>query len=194
MNNKSIYNHKIVFLGESNVGKSSIITRYIKNTFKDTQPSTIGALFYTSRIIIDDHMILFEIWDTAGQERYHSLAPLYYKYASVAFVVFDVTSNLSFTQAKTWINELKIKGSENVLIILVGNKIDMKSSIKVNPIIINEFITSNNIKYIETSAKDNYNIEYLFKYAAQNVPKIKKVINNIKIDDIEIKKYCCYII
>ena len=194
MNNKPSYTHKLVFLGESSVGKSSIVTRHIRNTFTDDQCSTIGASFFTSRIKLDDCTIRFDIWDTAGQERYHSLAPLYYRNASVIFVVFDVTCNSSFAQAKSWVNELKKMGPENALIVLIGNKIDIKNSIKVNSDIINEFAESNNIKYIETSAKTNYNIEFLFKYAAQQVPKIEPVINNIKIDDKETKTYCCYLI
>lgn len=194
MNNKPTYTHKLVFLGESCVGKSSIVTRHIRNTFTDVQCSTIGASFCTSRIELEECKIRLDIWDTAGQERYHSLAPLYYRNASVVFVVFDVTSNSSFAKAKTWVNELKKMGPENALIILIGNKIDMKNSIKVKLDIINEFAESNNIKYIETSAKTNYNIEFLFKYAAQKVPKMEPVINNIKIDDKENKTYCCYLI
>lgn len=194
MNNKPVYTHKLVFLGESSVGKSSIVTRYIRNTFTYDECSTIGASFFTSRVVLDDCIIRFDIWDTAGQERYHSLAPLYYRNASVVFVVFDVTNNSSFTQAKTWINELKTVGPENVLIILVGNKIDIINSIKVNPDIINEYVENNNIKYIETSAKTNYNIKYLFNDTAQRIPKIEPIINNIKIDDKQNKTYCCYLL
>jgi Ras-related protein Rab-5C len=194
MNNKPVYTHKLVFLGESSVGKSSIVTRYIKNMFTYDQCSTIGASFFTSKIVLDDCIVRFDIWDTAGQERYHSLAPLYYRNASVIFVVFDVTNNSSFAQAKTWINELKTAGPDNALIVLVGNKIDMQNSIKVKPDIINEYIEDNNILYIETSAKTNYNIEYLFKNAAQIVPKTKPVINNIKMDDKQNKTYCCYLL
>lgn len=194
MNNKPVYTHKLVFLGESSVGKSSIVTRYIKNIFTYDQCSTIGASFFTSRIGLDDCIVRFDIWDTAGQERYHSLAPLYYRNASVICVVFDVTNNSSFAQAKTWINELKISGPEKALIVLVGNKIDMQNSIKVKPDIINEYVEDNNIIYVETSAKTNYNIEYLFKNAAQMVPKIETVINNIKIDDKQNKTYCCYLL
>jgi small GTP-binding protein len=194
MNSKPIYNHKLVFLGESSVGKSSILLRYIKNKFLCDQCSTIGASFLTSKIELDDCIIKFDIWDTAGQERYHSLAPLYYKGAAVIFVVFDVTSNSSFAQAKNWVNELKRMGPENAIIVLVGNKIDMQNSIKVKPDIINEYVENNNILYIETSAKTNYNIEYLFKNAAQIVPKIETIINNIKIDDKQNKTYCCYLL
>jgi small GTP-binding protein len=198
MNNKPSYTHKLVFLGESCVGKSSIVSRHIRNTFTDDKCSTIGASFFTSKIELYDCTIRFDIWDTAGQERYHSLAPLYYRNASVIFVVFDVTSNSSFAQAKSWVNELKKMGPENAIILLIGNKIDMLDLIKVKPDIINEFAESNNIKYIETSAKTNHNIEYMFRNTANDLYKQQKIkiTNNdnlCKIDNKENRMNCCYI-
>lgn len=201
MNSKPIYNQKLVLLGNSSVGKSSILLRYIRNKFVYDQNSTIGASFYTSKIELDECIIKFDIWDTAGQERYHSLAPLYYKGAAVIFVVFDVTNNSSFAQAKNWISELKRLGPENVLILLIGNKIDIvlqnSESIKVSQDIINEIVnTNNNIKYIETSAKINHNIDYIFKYSAEEIYKIRKdvITNSIcKINNKENRADCCYI-
>lgn len=193
MEDKPVYTHKLVLIGESCVGKSSIVTRYIKNIFINDQSSTIGAAFITSKIVLDDCIIKFDIWDTAGQERYHSLAPLYYRNASVVFVVFDITSTSSFAQAKSWVNELKIN-LENALIVLVGNKIDMKYAMRVNQDSINDFVNTNNIKYIETSAKTNHNIQYLFNDTAERVPKKKTIIDNVKIDNKENRQCrtgCC---
>jgi Ras-related protein Rab-5C len=194
--NKPVYTHKLVFLGGSCVGKSSILLRYIKNKFNPQECSTIGASFLTSKIILDDCIIKFEIWDTAGQERYHSLAPLYYRNASVIFVTFDVTCYTSYAQAKSWITELKQSGPEKAIIVLVGNKVDITDLTKFKSEIVNEYATENNIKYIETSAKTNYNIEKLFKDAALSVPtRDKSTVNNIKVggDDTHRRNsYCCY--
>ena len=183
MDNTPIYTHKLVFLGDSYVGKSSILLRYIRNRFSDEEYSTIGATFLTSKIKLDDCIIRFEIWDTAGQERYHSLAPLYYRNASVLFVVFDVTCYMSYAQAKKWISELKHTGPEKAHIVLVGNKIDITDLQKINVSQVNEYARENNITYIETSAKTNYNIEKLFKDAALSVPKKHMYINGIKMED-----------
>lgn len=177
------YTHKLVILGESCVGKSSIVLRHTKNKFNDGECSTIGASFLTSKIKLDNYSIKFEIWDTAGQERYHSLAPLYYRNASVIFVIFDMTSYISYVQAKNWINELKRLGPENAYIVLVGNKYDLKDSKRINSEDVNEYARENNVKYIETSAKTNYNIEKLFKDAALNVPKKDSTTSIIKMED-----------
>jgi len=191
MNNKPIYSHKLVFLGGSCVGKSSILLRYVKNKFNNEECSTIGASFLTSKVILDDCIIKFEIWDTAGQERYHSLAPLYYRKASVIFVTFDVTCYSSFAEAKNWITELKQYGPENALIILVGNKVDITNSTRIKFEIINDYASDNNIKYIETSAKTNYNIEKLFEDAALSVPK-KNMPSRTDITIVPRTSYCCY--
>ena len=177
-----IYTHKLVILGESCVGKSSIVLRHTKNKFNDDESSTIGASFLTSKIKLDNYSIKFEIWDTAGQERYHSLAPLYYRNASVIFVIFDITSYISYAQAKNWVKELKHLGPEQAYIVLVGNKYDMKHLKKINSEDVNHYARENNITYIETSAKINYNIENLFKDAALHVPKKDANTGMIKLD------------
>jgi Ras-related protein Rab-5C len=195
MNTKPTYTHKLVLVGGSCVGKSSILLRYIKNKFNHGECSTIGASFLTSKIILDDCIIKFEIWDTAGQERYHSLAPLYYRKASVIFVTFDVTCYTSYAEAKNWINEVKQSGPEKAIIVLVGNKVDITDLTKINSEIVNEYAIENNIKYIETSAKTNYNIEKLFRDAALSVPKKDTSSGNIirVIDDnIPRSSYCCF--
>jgi Ras-related protein Rab-5C len=152
---------------------------------------------------LDDCIIKFEIWDTAGQERYHSLAPLYYRNASLLFVVFDTTCYTSYIHAKNWITELKQSGPEKAIIVLVGNKVDITDLTKIKSEIVNEYASENNIKYIETSAKTNYNIEKLFKDAALSVPKKDNSTinnnnntNNIKVDDNDntSNSYCCYYI
>ncbi|NXS00320.1 RAB5A protein, partial [Oxylabes madagascariensis] len=87
---------KLVLLGESAVGKSSLVLRFVKGQFHEFQESTIGAAFLTQTVCLDDTTVKFEIWDTAGQERYHSLAPMYYRGAQAAIVVYDITNEFSF--------------------------------------------------------------------------------------------------
>ncbi len=129
---------KLVFLGESSVGKSSIIQRFQNNTFNEGKASTIGAAFISKKILRKEttskniSLINLQIWDTAGQERFHNLTPLYYRNSNVALVVFDLTDSFSFQKAGYWISELKDymdEGSEGespkLKVILVGSKLDL---------------------------------------------------------------------
>uniref|UniRef100_A0A8D0B9T1 RAB5C, member RAS onco family n=1 Tax=Salvator merianae TaxID=96440 RepID=A0A8D0B9T1_SALMN len=118
---------KLVLLGESAVGKSSLVLRFVKGQFHEYQESTIGAAFLTQTICLDDTTVKFEIWDTAGQERYHSLAPMYYRGAQAAIVVYDITNMETFVRAKNWVKELQRQASSNIVIALAGNKADLAS-------------------------------------------------------------------
>ena len=119
---RSIDTYKVVILGDSSVGKSSIINRYINKVFNDYNEPTIGAAFFT---VIINKNIQLEIWDTAGQERYKSLAPMYYRGSHAAFVVYDITNKNSFNNALKWIDELKMI-TDGCLIYLIGNKSDLE--------------------------------------------------------------------
>ncbi|KAH7966948.1 hypothetical protein HPB49_020866 [Dermacentor silvarum] len=118
---------KLVLLGESAVGKSSLVLRFVKGQFHEYQESTIGAAFLTQTVCLDDTTVKFEIWDTAGQERYHSLAPMYYRGAQAAIVVYDITNQDTFGRAKTWVKELQRQASPSIVIALAGNKADLAS-------------------------------------------------------------------
>merc|ERR1719222_1552705 len=119
---------KLVLLGESAVGKSSLVLRFVKGQFHEFQESTIGAAFLTQTVCLDDTTVKFEIWDTAGQERYHSLAPMYYRGAQAAIVVYDITNADTFERAKTWVKELQRQASPNIVIALAGNKADLTTN------------------------------------------------------------------
>ncbi|GAA5872319.1 hypothetical protein JCM3774_003344 [Rhodotorula dairenensis] len=116
---------KLVLLGESAVGKSSVVLRFCQNDFQPNKEPTIGAAFLTQRCRLEDKVIKFEIWDTAGQERFRSLSPMYYRNAQAAVVVFDVTKAASLEQAKTWVKELQRQANPNIVIALAGNKVDL---------------------------------------------------------------------
>lgn len=154
-------NYKTVILGDSSVGKSSIGMKFTTGDFNSFQEPTIGAAFLKGSIDLDDNNYTFEIWDTAGQERYHCLAPMYYRGAVFAIVVYDITSYDSFKNAKLWINEVLIKGDAKV-IILVGNKMDLDDRRKVEKSEALEYANSNNLLFAETSAKSGENIEDIF--------------------------------
>ena len=123
---QQIFQFKLVLLGESSVGKSSLVLRFVKGQFLDFLDSTIGAAFLTQTVCLNDTTVKFEIWDTAGQERYHSLAPMYYRGAQAAIVVYDITSQDSFVRAKNWVKELQRQGNPDIVIALAGNKVDLE--------------------------------------------------------------------
>ncbi len=123
---------KVVLLGESAVGKSSLVLRFVKREFHEYQESTIGAAFLTQTVQIDDTTVKFEIWDAAGQERYHSLAPMYYRGAQAALIVYDITSKDSFMKAQNWVRELQRQANANIVIALVGNKLGRFFRISIN--------------------------------------------------------------
>ncbi|CAH8466159.1 unnamed protein product [Schistosoma turkestanicum] len=120
--------YKLVILGESAVGKSSIVLRLVKCQFSEYQEATIGAAYVTQTICLNDPptTVKFEIWDTAGQERYHSLAPMYYRGSQAAVVVYDITNQNSYERAKTWVNELRERANTAEVIALAGNKVDLE--------------------------------------------------------------------
>jgi len=116
---------KLVLLGEAAVGKSSLVLRFVNNDFQENKEPTIGAAFLTQKISLPSRIIKFEIWDTAGQERFASLAPMYYRNAQAALVVYDLTKPTSLTKAKHWVAELQRQASPGIVIALVGNKLDL---------------------------------------------------------------------
>ncbi|KAF2455914.1 ras family-domain-containing protein [Lineolata rhizophorae] len=116
---------KLVLLGEAAVGKSSLVMRFVNNDFQENKEPTIGAAFLTQKCTLPTRTIKFEIWDTAGQERFASLAPMYYRNAQAALVVYDITKASSLTKAQHWVAELQRQASPGIVIALVGNKADL---------------------------------------------------------------------
>merc|ERR1712157_410154 len=125
----------------------------------------------TQTVALDDATVKFEIWDTAGQERYRSLAPMYYRGAAAAIVVYDITNPDSFTGAKSWVKELQRRGDPNVVIALAGNKADLENRRKVVPEEANAYAVENGILHMETSAKNANNVKALFVEIAKQLPK-----------------------
>eukprot|EP00457_Paulinella_chromatophora_P011832 gb/GEZN01011995.1/.p1 GENE.gb/GEZN01011995.1/~~gb/GEZN01011995.1/.p1 ORF type:complete len:201 (-),score=31.57 gb/GEZN01011995.1/:484-1086(-) len=168
---KKTLNFKLVLLGDAAVGKSSSVERFVKDEFFEFQQPTIGAAFLTQTVALDDCIVKFEIWDTAGQERYRSLAPMYYRGAAAALVVYDITSSDSFAGAKTWIEELQRQGAADIVIGLAGNKSDLDSKREITLEEGKKYAAENGCIFFETSAKTGDNINSVFHAIAQKLPK-----------------------
>ncbi|CAN6459703.1 unnamed protein product [Victoria cruziana] len=160
-NNKNIQ-AKLVLLGDMGTGKTSLVLRFVKGQFFDYQESTIGAAFFSQILSLNEATVKFDIWDTAGQERYHSLAPMYYRGAAAAVVVYDITSMDSFVRAKKWVQELQRQGNPNLVMLLVANKADLETKRKVPSEDGEAYAQENGMFFIETSAKTAQNVNELF--------------------------------
>merc|ERR1712048_217193 len=184
--------------GDAAVGKSCLVVRFVRDEFFEFQEPTIGAAFLTQTVPVQDCTVKFEIWDTAGQERYHSLAPMYYRGAAAAIVVFDITSPQSFQRAKSWVKELQRQGKDDVVIALAGNKVDKEADRKVNASEAQSHGDEHGIFYMETSAKTNKNVKELFLEIAKKLPKEQpaskrndRLILDDEFNDQDKKKGCC---
>ena len=162
---------KLVLLGEAAVGKSSLVLRFVSNDFQENKEPTIGAAFLTQKCIIGERTIKYEIWDTAGQERFASLAPMYYRNAQAALVVYDITKPASFIKARHWVKELHEQASKDITIALVGNKYDLVegeneddegSLRKVSESEGRALAEEEGLLFFETSAKTSYNVNDVF--------------------------------
>jgi len=171
MAQSKVFQFKLVLLGDSAVGKSSLVLRFVRGQFFEYQESTIGAAFLTQTVALHDTTVKFEIWDTAGQERYHSLAPMYYRGAAAAIVVYDITNPESFTRAKNWVKELQRQGNPNIVIALAGNKADLGSKRRVEVEEAQAYANEIGIFFMETSAKSALNVNELFVDIARKLPK-----------------------
>jgi len=162
--------YKLVFLGEQAVGKTSVITRFMYDTFDNSYQATIGIDFLSKTMYLEDRTARLQLWDTAGQERFRSLIPSYIRDSSGAIVVYDITNRASFISTSTWIEDVRSERGPEVVIVLVGNKTDLADRRQVSTEEGEEKAKENGVMFIETSAKAGHNIKNLFRQLAQALP------------------------
>ncbi|XP_064166872.1 ras-related protein Rab-17-like [Anguilla rostrata] len=160
---------KMVLLGSSGVGKSSLALRFSKDQFKASSP-TVGCAYLTQVVCLNNAMIRFEIWDTAGQEKYHSVTPLYYRGAHAALVVYDISKRETFVRAQLWLKELEKQYIPGETVVgLVGNKADLSEDRQVSMQDGLRLAESKGLEFMETSAKSGEQVRDLLMTIAHRV-------------------------
>jgi Ras-related protein Rab-11A/Ras-related protein Rab-11B len=157
------YLFKVVLIGDSGVGKSNLLSRFTRNEFNLESKSTIGVEFATKSIQVDAKTVKAQIWDTAGQERYRAITSAYYRGAVGALLVYDISKQITFENVERWLKELRDHAEQNIVIMLVGNKSDLRHKRAVTTEHAMAFAESNNLAFIETSALDATGVDEAFR-------------------------------
>lgn len=204
---------KVVLLGESGVGKSSLALRFVTEKFRPYSEATIGASFMSKSITFSSEPtstqqqqdaspkkqstsfgtqqqrhIGFKIWDTAGQEKYRSLAPMYYRGASAAILVYDITNPSSFAALKDWASELKQNGPSDLVLVVCGNKLDLIDYRLVGRSVGEEYAAGIGAMYVEASAKEGKGVEDMFTDVARRVPPLENLDDYLEEDVLDLAK------
>jgi len=178
------YDHlfKLLLIGDSAVGKTCILFRFADDNFNTSFISTIGIDFKIKTVDIDGKRVKLQIWDTAGQERFHTITTSYYRGANGIMMVYDISNPKSFDNIQKWLRNITDFASEDVIRILLGNKCDMEEKRMISTNRGQEIASQNGIKFYETSAKNNININEAFMTLATDIlrrqplqPKTNKV-------------------
>ena len=178
--------YKIIIIGDTCVGKSNILSRYLKDEFREDSKSTVGVELGTKFLKVKDVGTKIQIWDTAGQERYRSITSSYYKGSHGCFIVYDITSEISFENVDKWYQQAQKEASKDVSIILVGNKCDLEDQRKVSKEKGEEKAKQFNIPFFETSALSKIKIDDIFNEMVNNIFERTGGAKNEDDDDIEI--------
>ena len=193
---------KVILIGDSSVGKTNIMSKYLKDQFMEFSKSTIGVEFSSKTFNVQGHKIKAQIWDTAGQEKYRSMTSTYYKGSKGAFVIYDITRKETFESVDKWINDLKLNGDPNIIVFIIGNKNDLEESREVTKDEGEEKGLSFQCGFLETSALSGDNIDEAFDLMITEIfGRYKKDIKDEesfkKGDDLNLdkggnnKKGCC---
>ncbi|KAK9052567.1 hypothetical protein SSX86_029196 [Deinandra increscens subsp. villosa] len=173
------YLFKLVLIGDSGVGKSNLLSRFTRNEFSLDSKSTIGVEFATRSIQLDDKVVKAQIWDTAGQERYRAITSAYYRGAVGALLVYDVTRHVTFENVERWLKELRDHTDSNTVMMLVGNKSDLRHLRAVNSEDAKLFAEKENMYFMETSALESLNVETAF---TEVLTQIHQVVSRKALD------------
>ena len=171
MSEKFDYIFKVVIVGDSGVGKTNLIGRYLKNEYRQDTKATVGVEFGEKKFDINGLKIKAQLWDTAGQERYKAITSMYYKGAKGALIVFDLSSKTTFVNAEKWYNEIKKATDPSINLILVGNKSDLKDKRQVNTEDAENKAKEMGIAYMETSALNAENVDKAFSWLIEEISK-----------------------
>ena len=195
---------KIILVGDTSVGKTNIINKYIKNEFREDFYATIGVEFSHKKFVVENRKIKAQIWDTAGQERYKAITRAYYKGAKGAFIVYDITRKETFDDVDKWRNELISSCNQEITVMLIGNKCDLEDKREISKEQGEEKAKSFGFSFLETSALSGENLEKGFQMLIEEIYQKYKVeqsksdeINlnsgaeEIKIGKMTKKKKCC---
>ena len=178
--------YKIIIIGDTCVGKSNILSRYLKDEFREDSKSTVGVELGTKFLKIRGTGAKLQIWDTAGQERYRSITSSYYKGSHGCFIVYDITSESSFENVDKWYEQAQKEASKDVSIVLVGNKCDLENERKVSKEKGEEKAKNFNVPFFETSALSKIKIDDIFSEMVNNIYERTGGVKNEDDDDIEI--------
>ena len=170
---------KILLIGDSGVGKTSVILRYTKNVFHEEFLNSIGVDFKSKDLNIDGRKVKLQIWDTAGQERFRTITTSYYRGAHAIAIVFDLTKRQTYEHVKKWMNDINKFAKENVLKLIIGNKSDLINEIQVSYEEVRALASQMKATYFSVSAKKNENINEFFEAAT----KIFLIKNNFYIEE-----------
>jgi len=163
------YLFKLLLIGDSGVGKSSLLLRFSDHNFDDRYISTIGVDFKIRTVDLDGKTLKLQIWDTAGQERFRTIVSSYYRGAHGIIVVYDITDRESFENIKHWLNEIDRYGVEGVEKLLIGNKSDLTTKRQVSTEEAEQFSKTQGLTLIETSAKNAQNVDKAFLKMAEQL-------------------------
>ena len=176
---------KFVIIGDSGVGKSNILLRYIYNSFSDEFKTTVGVEFGAKNIEINNKIYRVQLWDTAGQENFRSIARAYYKNSVCACVVYDISSHESFENVQVWIDDCTKQTSKSVLLVLIGNKSDLTDQREVSYEEGAAFAKSHKMFFLEASAKTGNNVAEIFEKS------VKQIDKNIKENKYDLENDSC---
>ena len=166
---------KVIILGDTGVGKTSLMNQFVNKKFSGQYKATIGADFLTKEVMVDDRLVTMQIWDTAGQERFQSLGVAFYRGADCCVLVYDVNVAKTFDSLNSWREEFLIqanpKNRENFPFVVIGNKIDLNQRAVAEKKVKQWCVEKGDIPYFETSAKEAINVEQAFQTIARNALK-----------------------
>ena len=160
---------KVILIGDSGVGKTNIMSKFLKNQFLEDSKATVGVEFGSKLFIQQGHKIKAQIWDTAGQEKYKAITSAYYKGSKGALVIYDITQKETFANIEKWVNDLKCKGDPKITIIIIGNKSDLEEKRQISKEQGEEKAKSFGCAFLETSAFSGDNIEKAFEMMVKEI-------------------------